>query len=47
MIFSYDWLALGAAACWASSSILSVSPARHLGAFAFSRWRMFLVALIP
>ena len=46
MIFSYDWLALGAAACWASSSILSVSPARHLGAFAFTRWRMFLVALI-
>ena len=42
----YDLMALGAAACWALSSILSVSPARHLGAFAFTRWRMLLVALM-
>lgn len=44
MLFSYDWLALGAAACWAVGSVLSVSPARHLGAFAFTRWRMLMVA---
>ncbi len=41
-----DLLALGAAACWAVGSVLAVSPARHLGAFAFTRWRMTLVALM-
>ncbi len=41
---SYDLLALGAAACWAVGSVMSVTPARHLGAFAFTRWRMLLVA---
>ena len=46
MIASFEWLALGAAACWALGSVLSVSPARHLGAFAFTRWRMLLVALM-
>jgi drug/metabolite transporter (DMT)-like permease len=46
MLFSYDWLALGAAACWAIGSVLSVSPARHLGAFAFTRWRMLMVAVM-
>ena len=44
--FSYDWLALGAAACWAFSSVLSAPQARHLGAFAFTRWRMTLVLLM-
>lgn len=44
MIAAYDVLALGAAACWAASSLLAVSPVRHLGAFAFTRWRMLLVA---
>jgi len=44
MIAVYDLLALGAAACWASSSLLAVTPVRHLGAFAFTRWRMLLVA---
>ena len=43
---SYDLFALGAAACWALGSVLSVSPARHLGAFAFTRWRMLLVAIM-
>lgn len=46
MLALFDLLALGAAACWALGSILSVSPARHLGAFAFTRWRMLLVALM-
>ena len=46
MLASHDLMALGAAACWAVGSILSVSPSRHLGAFAFTRWRMFMVALM-
>ena len=46
MLISYDFLALGAAACWATSAMLSVGPARHLGAFAFTRWRMLLVAVM-
>jgi drug/metabolite transporter (DMT)-like permease len=43
---AYDLLALGAAACWAVGSVMSVTPARHLGAFAFTRWRMAMVALM-
>lgn len=44
MAFSpYDLLALGAAVCWAFTSVLSATPARHLGALAFTRWRMVLV----
>lgn len=46
MLAPYDLMALGAAACWALGSVLSVAPARHLGAFAFTRWRMLLVALM-
>lgn len=46
MIAVYDLLALGAAACWAVGGMLSVTPVRHLGAFAFTRWRMSLVALM-
>ncbi|WP_116475369.1 DMT family transporter [Zobellella maritima] len=46
MPFSYDYLALAAAACWAVASLLSANAARHLGAFAFSRWRMFCVSLM-
>lgn len=46
---AYDWLALGAAACWAVTGLISVPQSRHLGAFAFTRWRMGLVfvALAP
>lgn len=43
MTWSYDWLALGAAACWAVTGLISAPQARHLGAFAFTRWRMGLV----
>ena len=43
---AYDLLALGAAACWACGAILAAAPLRHLGAFAFTRWRMLLVALM-
>ena len=46
MTFSYDYLALAAAACWAVASLFSAHAARHLGAFAFSRWRMFCVSLM-
>jgi drug/metabolite transporter (DMT)-like permease len=45
-MLSYDLFALGAAACWALGSVTSVTPARHLGAFAFTRWRMAMVALM-
>jgi drug/metabolite transporter (DMT)-like permease len=41
-----DLYALIAAACWAIGSLLSVSPARHLGAFAYTRWRMLIVAIM-
>ncbi|MBV5297667.1 MAG: DMT family transporter [Rhodoferax sp.] len=44
MMAAYDLLALGPAACWALGSVMSVMPARHLGAFAFTRWRMLMVA---
>ncbi|MDN3678996.1 DMT family transporter [Vibrio tapetis subsp. quintayensis] len=37
---TYEWLALAAAFLWAISSLISVIPARHLGSFAYSRWRM-------
>ncbi len=46
MLASHDLLALGAAVCWASASLISVSPSRHLGAFAFTRWRMLMVAMM-
>ena len=46
MIATYDLFALGAAACWAVGSVMSVTPSRHLGAFAFTRWRMLMVALM-
>jgi len=46
MLVLYDLLALGAAACWATSSLLAFTPVRHLGAFAFTRWRMALVAVV-
>lgn len=45
-MISYDLLALGAAACWAVGSVMSVTPSRHLGAFAFTRWRMLMVAFM-
>ena len=43
---SDDLFALGAAACWALGSLLSAAPARHLGAFAFTRWRMLMVTVM-
>lgn len=42
----FESLALFAAFLWAVSSIISVKPARHLGTFAYSRWRMGCVSVI-
>jgi drug/metabolite transporter (DMT)-like permease len=39
-------LALGAAVCWAFTSVMSATPARHLGALAFTRWRMALLLIM-
>lgn len=41
-----DILALGAAMSWALSGLLSASPAQHLGAIGFVRWRMSTVTLM-
>jgi len=41
----YDVLALSAAMCWAVGGLIAVAPVRRLGPFAFSRWRMLMVAL--
>ena len=43
---NYEWLALAAALLWAISSLISVTPSRHLGAFAYSRWRMACVTVM-
>jgi drug/metabolite transporter (DMT)-like permease len=43
---AHDLLALGAACCWALTGFISSAPSRHLGALAFNRWRMLLVALM-
>ncbi|MDO6685676.1 MULTISPECIES: DMT family transporter [unclassified Agarivorans] len=43
---NYEWLALLAAALWACTSLISVTPSRQLGAFAYSRWRMGLVSVM-
>ncbi|HSD36545.1 MAG TPA: DMT family transporter [Rhodocyclaceae bacterium] len=46
MLAPYDLFAMAAATCWAVGSMLSVSPSRHLGAFAYNRWRMLSVCLM-
>jgi len=43
---SYEYLALLAAVCWAFSSLLSAHAAVHLGAFSFTRWRMFIASVL-
>ena len=42
----YEFLALFVAFCWASSGLITVAPAQHLGTFGFSRWRMISAATI-
>ncbi len=42
----YESLALFVALCWASSGLITVMPAQHLGTFGFSRWRIIFAALL-
>lgn len=44
MTFPHEWLAVGAAACWALASLSAAHASAHLGAFAFTRWRMVFAA---
>lgn len=46
MALAYELLAVGAAACWAAGSFSSAPASRHLGAIAFSRWRMAVATLL-
>lgn len=47
MMSPYDLAAVAAAACWAAGGLIGATPARHFGAFAFSRIRLtFLVLLL-
>lgn len=43
---AYEWMALAAAGCFALTGMLAAVPARRLGAFAFTRWRMLLVSCV-
>ncbi|MCX2725132.1 DMT family transporter [Roseibium salinum] len=45
-MFLYEAAALGAAALWALTGLLSAAPAQHLGAIAFNCTRMVVVALM-
>jgi drug/metabolite transporter (DMT)-like permease len=45
-MYLYEAAALGAAALWALTSLLSAAPAQHLGAIAFNCARMVMVALM-
>jgi len=40
----FEWMALAAATCWAVGSLISAPASAHLGAFAFTRWRMACAA---
>jgi len=42
----FEYLALLAATCWAFGSLLSAQAATHLGAFAFTRYRMLVAMLL-
>lgn len=42
----YELAAVGAAACWALTALLSAGPAAHLGALAFNRTRQLFVAFV-
>lgn len=44
MTVPHEWLAVGAAACWALASLSAAPASAHLGAFAFTRWRMLVAA---
>ncbi|MTH97856.1 DMT family transporter [Roseibium sp. RKSG952] len=45
-MYVYELAALGAAALWALTGLVSADPARHLGALAFNRVRMVVVFMM-
>lgn len=45
-MYVYEAAALGAAALWALTGLISAGPAQHLGAIAFNCTRMVLVAIL-
>ncbi|QFT29785.1 EamA-like transporter family protein [Labrenzia sp. THAF82] len=45
-MYIYEAAALGAAALWALTGLLSAAPAQHLGAIAFNTTRMVLVTIM-
>lgn len=42
----HEMAALGAAACWALSGLITFTPSRHLGPFAFNRLKLTFAALV-
>ena len=46
MAFAHEAMAVGAATCWALGSLSSAPAASHLGAVAFSRWRMLFASAL-
>jgi drug/metabolite transporter (DMT)-like permease len=42
----FEFMAVGAAACWALASLSAAPAARQLGAVAFTRWRMLFASLL-
>jgi drug/metabolite transporter (DMT)-like permease len=46
MALAHEAMALGAATCWAVASLSAAPAAAHLGAFAFTRWRMLFASLL-
>ena len=46
MAVAYELMAVGAAACWALGSLSSAPASSHLGAVAFSRWRMLFASAL-
>lgn len=45
-MLGFEWMAIAAAICWAVGSLISAPAASHLGAFAFTRWRMAFASLM-
>jgi drug/metabolite transporter (DMT)-like permease len=45
-MFPVETLAIGTAFCIAASSLLATPASRHLGALAFTRWRMFILWIL-
>ena len=41
-----EWLAVAAAATWATSALFAASASARIGAFAFSRWRMAFASVL-